>query len=308
MQIKRKPDAAIRDSSITIGTFDGVHFGHRLIIEKAQAEGKKRQIPSGIITFEPPPYFFFQKKHSPSLLTPLSEKLSLFAEIGVDFVWIIEFNETFANLSALEFLNRIKEEISPKVIVVGYDFRFGKNRVGDVKLLETVKKRYGFELFVLASIKKLGIPVRSTTIREKLLLGDLPLANLLLGRSYLIEGKVIKGSGRGKKLGFPTLNLELKDKNKLLPIDGVYAVYFLPHPPIPNPSFPGVMNIGTRPTFEGTGRHIEVHLLGVKDLKVKPREARVEILKRIRPEKKFLNIEELKKQIKEDIKEAKKVF
>ncbi len=301
MKIYFEPNEAIKFSSITIGTFDGVHLGHQLIIERTHEEGKRRGIPSGIITFDPTPYQFFHKEF-PFLLTPLSEKLSLLQTLNIHFVRVWKFDESLATLSAVEFLLRIKEELAPKIIVVGYDFRFGKNREGDVRTLKAAKEKFGFELVVMEGIKKSGIPIRSTTIREKLLLGDMKIANLLLGRRYRIEGEVIKGEGRGKIIGFPTLNIELKEKDKLLPLDGVYAVYL-------RPEIKGVMNIGVRPTFEGDKRVIEVHLIDNEDTaKILAKEISIEIVKRIRPEKKFFSASELQKQIREDIAQAKRIL
>lgn len=302
MRILREGNKKRQESSITIGTFDGLHLGHQVILNRAKEEGGKIGLPVGVVTFEPPPYFFFHKEF-PFLLTPLSEKLFLLAEMGINFVRIIDFNEKLANLSATEFLNKIKEEIGPRILTVGYDFHFGKERKGDIKFLQEVKDDYGFNLVVVELIKKSGVPVKSTTIREKLLLGNLPMVNLLLGRRYSLFCQVVKGLGRGREIGFPTLNLQLIDKDKLLPIDGVYAVYFYPEFSSRN-FYKGVMNIGVRPTFEEQERQIEVHLIGIKELDFQPEKVKVEIFQRIRPEKRFRNIEELKREIKEDIEKA----
>ncbi len=294
-----------REPFITIGTFDGLHYGHRVIIERTRAKAKEVKKLSGVITFDPPPSLFFQKEF-PFLLTPTAEKISLLEETGIDFVWILEFNEDLAKTSAINFLERIVREVSPKGIVVGDDFKFGKEREGNVRLLKATSERVGFQLIVAQGIKRSGILVKSTTIRERLLLGDIKTANLLLGRRYSLTGEIKKGSGRGKEIGFPTLNLELKDKNKLLPIDGVYAVEFFPN----SLSVPhrGVMNIGTRPTFQEGKREIEVHLLGQKEVWEEIKEGRVEIIQRIRPEIKFSGIDDLRERIRLDIQQAERVF
>lgn len=306
MRILREGNKEGQGSSITIGTFDGLHLGHQAILQRTKEEGERFGLPVGVITFDPLPYFFFRKDF-PFLLTPLSEKLFLLAEMGINFVKIIDFNEKLANLSATEFLNKIKEEMAPRILTVGYDFHFGKERKGDIKFLQKVKDDYGFNLVVVELIKKAGVPVKSTTIREKLLLGNLDLVNLLLGRRYSLFGQVVKGSGRGKEIGFPTLNLQLFDKDKLLPIDGVYAVHFYPNFPSPN-FYKGVMNIGTRPTFAGKERQIEVHLIGIKELDLQPEKVKVEIFQRIRPERRFSSTEELKREIKEDIGKAERIL
>ncbi|MEO0100983.1 MAG: riboflavin biosynthesis protein RibF [candidate division WOR-3 bacterium] len=306
MRILRTKDEKIREASITIGTFDGLHLGHQAILNRTKEEGKKLSLPVGVLTFEPPPYTFFHKEF-PFLLTPLSEKLSLLAEMGMDFVLIIDFDERIANLSPEDFLNEIKEELSPRVLTVGSDFRFGRERKGDIRFLQRVKEKCGFQLVVVELIKKSGILVKSTTIREKLLLGNMKLVNLLLGRRYALFCRVVKGTGRGREIGFPTLNLQPLEPNKLLPIDGVYAVYFYPEISSRN-FYQGVMNIGTRPTFEGRERQIEVHLIGKEKLTFQPQEVKVEICQRIRPEKKFSTIEELREEIKKDIQNAERIL
>jgi riboflavin kinase/FMN adenylyltransferase len=306
MRVQSAVSKEIKGGSIAIGTFDGVHLGHREVLAKVKEKGEIRGITTGIVTFDPPPISFFHKEF-PFLLTPTQEKLTLLKETGIDFCWIIEFSEKIANLSPLEFLDKLQRELSPQVLVVGYDFRFGKESEGDISFLKRVKDKYPWELVIVPPIKKSGILVKSTTIREKLLLGNIPLANLLLGRRYAIFGEVVKGMGRGREIGFPTINLTLKEKNKLLPIDGVYAVYFYPDSSKPL-FYKGVANIGKRPTFGEKERQIEVHLIGIKEVDFPLKEVKVDFLQRIRPEKRFPNLEEMRAQIREDIEKAEKIF
>ncbi len=302
--IKEKEGEGFKNSVITIGGFDGVHFAHQIIIERLIKSKEELKIFCGLVTFEPLPYLYFHPDFH-FLLTPLSEKIKILENLGLDFLFIYNFNNSFANLEPLEFLNKLKEDLMPKKIVIGSDFHFGKERKGDVKLLKNFCEKEGILIEVILPIKKSGVEVKSTTIREKLILGNIKIANLLLGREYSIKGRVIKGTGRGSLIGYPTANLELLEKNKLIPQDGVYAGKVVIEGE--NKIYLGVLNIGERPTFGSGMRSIEVHILNFnKDILGK--ELEVFFIQRIRPEFKFENVEKLKERIKEDIEESIKIF
>lgn len=304
MRIIKEREETFKNSVITIGSFDGIHFAHQVIIDRVIKSKKELKTFGGLVTFEPLPYLYFHPDFH-FLLTPFSEKVKILESLGLDFLFVYEFNDSFANLEPLEFLNKLKEDLSPKKIIIGNDFRFGKGREGDDKLFKNFCEKEGILIEVVPSIKKTGIEVKSTTIREKLILGNVRIANLLLGREYSIRGKVVKGEGRGVLIGYPTANLELLEKNKLIPQDGVYACKVMIEGE--DKIYLGVINIGERPTISEGKRSIEVHLLNFeKDILGK--ELEVFFIQRIRPEFKFENVEKLKERIKEDIEESIKIF
>lgn len=304
MKIIREREEEFKNSVITIGGFDGVHFAHQIIIEKLIKSKEELKIFCGLVTFEPLPYLYFNPNFH-FLLTPFSEKIKILESFGLDFLFIYNFNDSFANLEPLEFLNKLKSDLLPKKIIIGSDFRFGKERSGDVRLLKNFCEKEGILIEVILPIKKTGIEVKSTTIREKLILGNIRIANLLLGREYSIRGRVIKGGGKGILIGYPTANLELIEKNKLIPQDGVYACKVRIEGE--NKIYLGVLNIGEKPTFGEGKRSVEVHILNFKK-DILDKELEVFLIQRIRPEFKFENVEKLKERIKEDIEESIKIF
>jgi riboflavin kinase / FMN adenylyltransferase len=244
--INEKNSQEFKNGVITIGGFDGIHFAHQIIVEKLLKNKENLKTVGGLVTFEPLPYLYFHPDFH-FLLTPFSEKVEILATFGLDFIFVYNFDNSFANLEPLAFLNKLKNDLLPKKIIVGNDFRFGKNREGDTNLLKNFCEHENILIEILPPIKKAGIEVKSTTIREKLILGNIRIANLLLGREYSLKGKVVKGKGRGNLLGYKTANVELLDKNKLVPADGVYAckVKIAADDKI----YLGVLNIGERPTF-----------------------------------------------------------
>jgi riboflavin kinase/FMN adenylyltransferase len=302
--INEKNSQEFKNGVITIGGFDGIHFAHQIIVEKLLKNKENLKTVGGLVTFEPLPYLYFHPDFH-FLLTPFSEKVEILATFGLDFIFVYNFDNSFANLEPLAFLNKLKNDLLPKKIIVGNDFRFGKNREGDTNLLKNFCEHENILIEILPPIKKAGIEVKSTTIREKLILGNIRIANLLLGREYSLKGKVVKGKGRGNLLGYKTANVELLDKNKLVPADGVYAckVKIATDDKI----YLGVLNIGERPTFFEKERSIEVHILNFeKDILEK--ELEIFFIQRIRPEFKFEDVEKLKARIKEDIETSIKIF
>ena len=272
---------------LTIGNYDGIHLGHQKLINELLIKSQNGQIDSAIMIFEPHPREFFTPKDAPSRITSLREKIEYFQSRKIDRIYIVKFNMKFAQMSGNQFFVQLKNRISAQTILVGEDFRFGKNReCGITDLLES-----DIEKIILKEIKINNKRVSSTHIREALSSGDLDLANDLLGRHYSISGKVIHGDQRGREMGFPTANIHMFHNRP--PIKGVFAVKL-------NKKF-GVANLGTRPTIAGISKlHLEVHILNFsKDLY--GQHVHITFLKKIREEIKFESIETLKEQIKKDI-------
>jgi riboflavin kinase/FMN adenylyltransferase len=314
MQTLRPGDKLPLGAAITIGTFDGLHLAHQYILAELKRGAAERRCPAGVVTFDPSPQVVVHQEF-PYILTPWDEKVELLAELGMDFVYVLRFDEELRTTPAEVFLERmIIEPLRPSLMVEGYDHRFGSDRTGDAVLLTALKERYHFDLTVLPEFRFHGASVNSTRIRERLLLGAVRQAGVLLGSPYRIRGKVVPGRGVGRSLGYPTLNLELPDKEKLVPAPGVYAVKVrldvsevgLVRPVRPvrqvdgSCPHPGVMNIGFRPTFEGGNQTLEVHVLDFQE-QVYDRIVAVEFMERLRPETKFGSVEELKRQIAADI-------
>tara|TARA_B100001250_G_C19710114_1_gene748775 strand:+ start:276 stop:1178 length:903 start_codon:yes stop_codon:yes gene_type:complete len=276
---------------LTIGNYDGIHLGHQKIINELLIESKKNQIDSAIMIFEPHPREFFTPKEAPYRVTSLREKIEFFQSKKIDRVYVIKFNDRFANISGEDFISKLKKQISVQVILTGEDFRFGKNReFGLENLLKS-----DIEIFIVKEVKNNNKRVSSSKLREALSLGNLNLAKDLLGRHYSISGKVVYGEQRGRIMGFPTANIHMFHNRP--PIKGVFAVKL-------NQKF-GVANLGTRPTIKGISKlQLEVHVLNFsKDLY--GQHVHITFLKKIRDEIKFESIEALKVQIKKDIINAK---
>ncbi len=290
----------IKNSIIAIGNFDGLHLGHQKVLFQAKQKAKKNKLKLGVITFEPVPVMFFNKKISNHRINNLDQKLSYLKKLKIDFVCIIRFNKTFSNLTADQFIKKIiYNYLSAKFIFISKNFRFGKNRMGNVKKLNDNEKKYLFKTIVTNPQKRKKNTISSTLIRKKISLGKINEANKLLGRPWAVIGKVMRGNQRGRRIGFPTCNLKLNDY--ILPKLGVYAVKVN----IGHLQKNGIANVGFRPTFKGQDLLLEVNIFGLsKNLYKKI--ISVNFIKFIRPEKKFKNIDELKVQINKDIIEAKK--
>lgn len=295
----------VKYSVVTIGTFDGVHIGHKAIIEKLKEQAKKLNCESVIITFSPHPRMVVNNDSKILLLTTLEEKKELIEKLGVDKLYVINFTKNFAKKTYQEFLTEtIVLKNKAKHLIIGYDHKFGKDRAGDKTNLMELTKENNIGITIVNPQEINGMVVSSTKIRNALLDGNLELANTMLGRNYKVNGKVIEGSKRGRTLGFPTANIEPYEKNKLLPQNGVYLVKVF----LENREYPGVLNIGLRPTFNNRVEPIaEVHLLDFNQ-DIYGTEISVEFIKRLRDEKKFNSKEELITQIKKDIKEVKKIL
>ncbi len=289
-----------RDSVLAIGNFDGLHIGHKKVLNEAYQKAKKTKKKFGMLTFEPVPVMFFNKKIKNHRLDLESQKISRLKKANLDFVIIQKFNKKFSKLTYQDFINKIlHKRIGCKYLYVSKNFKFGKNREGDVKKLKKYEKIFSYKTIITDPLKKKKKTISSTIIRKLLKKGKVIDANHLLGRKWEIIGKVVKGSRRGRKIGFPTCNILIK--KYIVPKSGVYAV----NVKINNIFKKGIANIGYRPTFNGKKLLLEVNIFGIKK-NLYNKYIIVVFNKFIRPEKKFKNLLELKNQIKKDIKLAKK--
>ena len=289
-----------KNSVIAIGNFDGIHLGHQKVILQAKQKAKKNKLPFGLITFEPVPVMFFNSKIKNHRINSLTQKKIQLEKFKIDFLIIIKFNKLFSLLNAEQFIKRIiYNRIKPKYIFVSKNFRFGRKRQGNINTLKKFENIFGFKTIITSPLKDSKKTISSSLIRKKISLGKIKEANKLLSRPWRVKGKVIKGKRRGRKIGFPTCNIKLR--NYIMPKLGVYSAivetnYFKKQ---------GIANIGYRPTFNGQNLLLEVNIFGInKNLYNK--EVNVNFIKFIRSEKKFKGLEQLKKQIKIDIIQAKK--
>ena len=285
---------------IAIGNFDGLHLGHQKVIKEAKQKAKKKKIPFGVMTFEPVPVMFFNNKIKNHRINSLEQKKTQLKKFKLDFLIIIKFNKNFSSQSAAEFIKKIIfKKTKCKYLFVSKNFKFGFERQGNIKTLKKFEKKYNFKNIVTKPYKKGNKIISSTFLRKRIRLGKINEVNKLLNRNWCINGKVIKGQRRGRKIGFPTCNLKLGDY--VIPKLGVYAVKVKSKNFYKN----GIANIGYRPTFKGQNLLLETNIFGInKNLYNKV--ISINFKKFIRPEKKFRNLKHLKKQIKLDIKQAKK--
>lgn len=298
---------AFRRAVITIGTFDGVHTGHRHIIQQLQQAATACDGETVIITFDPHPREVLQPgSNTVHLLTTLDEKIALLAAEGVDHLVIVPFTREFSGLSAQAYLEDfLIERFNPHTIIIGYDHRFGHNREGGLELLEAEQTRYGFSLIEIPQQIVHDLTVSSTKIRKSLQEGNVHLANELLGYQYFLEGTVIHGDKMGRKLGYPTANIQLPDYRKLIPAQGIYAIKV--HVQGYDQPINGVMSIGTRPTFNGNDLRLEAHIFDFSG-DLYDQVIRVEMISYIRANQKFDNVEALIAQMDKDSAVAKAIL
>lgn len=288
-----KPEFA----AVTIGTFDGVHIGHQTILKRLVEEAKLNNGKSVLITFWPHPRFILNKDTEKiKLLTTFDEKVRMVEDLGVDYILKIAFTPEFSNLTADEFVRQILvDKVGTRKLFIGYDHHFGNNREGNIKFLQENSEAYGFEVNEISKQEIDHIGVSSTKIRATLESGEIHLANSLLGRNYSITGKVIDGNKQGKLLGYPTANVQITEAYKLLPSDGVYAI----KASLDNNQYLGMLNIGFKPTLDGSERTIEAHLFNFEE-DIYGHELTIEFVRSLRKEMKFENIEALKMQLNKD--------
>ena len=284
----------------TTGTFDGVHLGHRKILNQLVAKAKKVGGESVLLTFSPHPRIVLQPDIELELLSSENEKISLLEKTGIDHLIIHPFTREFSRTQSLDFVREyLVNKIGVKHLVIGYDHHFGRNREGSFDHLKEFGPIYGFEVEEIAAFDIDQVNVSSTKIRNALAEGNVELANMYLGTPYSICGKVIKGNQIGRTIGFPTANIECDFMQKLLPADGVYAgkLHVNGH------TYNAMANLGSRPTIGSKQRKLEVHCIGT-DIHLYESEVRFELYKFLRGIEEFANLDALKKQLEADKKEA----
>ena len=287
---------------VTIGNFDGVHLGHQELINRVNKRASEIAGTSIVITFEPHPVQVLRPEKAPKRLTSLQEKMGLFQSLGINVVVCIDFTMEFAQHTPDEFIREVLcEKIGARVVLVGQNYTFGKDRKGHIDFLKDRGKLFGFDVEVVGSIEIDGHRVSSSKIREHLTRGEVDKAAKLLGRYYAIEGIVTPGHHRGMELGYPTANIYIVDEP--LPKEGIYAVKVLHGSETIN----GVCYIGTQPTFAGEKTCVEAHLFDF-DSTLYHEHLRVLFVKRIRGEQTFADQESLIRQIRDDVEEAKEVL
>lgn len=287
---------------VTIGSFDGVHTGHQQIIKQLREEANKVGGESVIITFYPHPRKVIgSSQNNFSLLTTLDEKIELLTKEGINHLVVVPFTRDFSDQSAIAYIKDfLVDNFHPHTLIIGYDHRFGKNREGDFELLEKYKTVYGYEVREIPEHVLNKVTVSSSKTRQAILTGDIETASRLLGYDYFFEGVVIHGDKRGRTIGFPTANLKMEDKEKIIPGNGVYAVRcVVRHTPSAARQLLGMMNIGVRPTVDGLRRMVEVNIFDFEE-DIYGELIKVEIVKRLRDEKKFNELDELKQQLQKD--------
>ncbi len=285
-----------KNSVIAIGNFDGVHLGHQKVIFQAKKKARKSRLSFGVITFEPMPVMFFNQKIKNHRINSINQKKLQLKKLNIDFVIIIKFKKLFSKMKAEKFIkNIINEKTGAEYIFVSKNFKFGKKRQGNIHTLRKFENEYNYKTIITSPFRKTKKIISSTLIRKKISTGQINEANKLLGRPWSVEGKVIKGMRRGRTIGFPTCNVNLKDY--IIPKLGVYSVIVVGN----DFKKKGIANVGYRPTFNGQSLLLEVNIFGInKNLYNK--EIVINFIKFIRAERKFSGLKQLKKQIQIDIK------
>jgi riboflavin kinase/FMN adenylyltransferase len=287
----------VKDTVITVGTFDGVHRGHRDVVERLVARSRALKIPSVLVTFEPHPLEIVNPSAAPLLLTTHYEKLEVLAETGIDYLAVLPFTPRLAAFSAEDFVELVLRRcFRMRDLLIGYDHGFGRQRAGNVSVLRTLGERDGFRVEVVEPVSTAeGQSVSSTSIRRAIAGGDLARAAESLGRDYSVSGRVIEGAQRGRTIGFPTLNLGGPPARKLLPPEGVYAVRVqTPRGPVG-----GMMNLGPRPTFGDSSTSLEAHLFDTNGT-FYGAYVRIDFVARLRETRRFPSAEQLVAQLRED--------
>ena len=298
MKIKTAADyKRIKNSVVTIGTFDGVHVGHQKIINRLVHIAETNKLQALVLTFFPHPRMVVQKDSSIKLINTIDEKAAQLQQLGVDHLVLKEFTKTFSRLSALEYVRDVLvNKLKVKHIIVGYDHHFGRNRTATIEDLIEFGKFYGFEVTQIDAQEVGDVAVSSTKIRVALREGNMRVANDFLGYNFMLTGTVVKGKGLGANLSFPTANIFIEEPYKLIPKQGVYLV----QSKIENQLVYGMMNIGKNPTVSQDNKtHIEVHFFNL-DANLYTKTLKIELLEHLRSEIKFPNIEALKVQLEKD--------
>ena len=289
--------------ALTIGNFDGVHLGHQALLGELRAVAKERGLQTAVVIFEPHPREFFTPEQAPVRLTSLREKLELFVELGMDRVYVCRFDARFAKIEAENFIRELHKKLHSRFVLIGDDFRFGSGRSGDFALMEKVGSRHGFAVQAMQSVRYDGVRISSTAVRAALLAGQMREAQRYLGRHYSISGRVVHGDGMGKKIGFPTANIQLKHNRP--PLSGIFVVQAHVEG---LGVLQGAASLGVRPTVKQDLKPVlEVHLFEFSQ-RIYGKHLRIEFLQKLRDEEKYPDVATLSRQIAIDVEHARKWF
>lgn len=291
-----------KDMLLAIGVFDGVHLGHKYLISRLVKEARREDLLSGVVTFRQHPQEVLAAEVKMPFLTDLAQRSSLLKNEGVEVVISLSFTAELARLSARQFISLLKKHLRMRGLVIGPDFALGQNREGDAEALGVLGQEMDFSVTVVPPITINGEVVSSTAIRKALAVGDMKKVAELMGHPFSLRGPVVGGTGRGVKLGFPTANLDIEPE-QAIPADGVYAAWGY----INGKAYQSMTYIGKSPTFGGSQRGVEVYVLDYHN-DLYGRDLKVDIIDRLRGEKKFDTTEELKKQITEDVERGKAIL
>ena len=287
---------------LTIGVFDGVHLGHKYLLSELVEQARLKDLISGVVTFKQHPQRLLKPQSSLPFLTNLPQKIKLLKDEGVEAIITLSFTLELAQTGTHQFVSLLQKYLRMRGLVLGPDFSLGRNKEGNVAVLRALGQSMNFSLTVVPEITTNEEVVSSTAIRNTLSRGNMRKVHDMLGRYFSLEGRVISGTGRGVELGFPTANLDI-DPERALPADGIYATWTY----IENQRYQSVTNIGKRPTFGESEQTVEVYILNFQG-NLYRHELKIDIIKRLRREQRFDTIEELKKQIEEDIKQARAIL
>ncbi|HWW32323.1 MAG TPA: bifunctional riboflavin kinase/FAD synthetase [Steroidobacteraceae bacterium] len=291
-----------RASVVTIGTYDGLHLGHMALIARLRSHAERLAQPSVMLTFEPMPREFLSPADPPARLTTFRERWRILSAAGLDYFWLLRFDEALRNLSAEEFAQLLVRHLRPSVVVVGHDFRFARKGEATAAVLAAAGERLGFSVDVMPPVQLAGERVSSSGVRAALACGDFPRAARWLGRPYAMRGRVIAGARLGRDLGFPTANLALGRRRA--PVAGIFAVQVRG---VGRNALPGVASLGTRPTIGGGEALLEAHVFDFSD-DLYGREIEVEFAAKLRDEQRFATLEALTAQMRLDAADARRIL
>jgi riboflavin kinase/FMN adenylyltransferase len=291
-----------QDMLLSIGVFDGVHLGHQMLLTHLRDEARNKNWLSGVVTFKSHPEIVLAGKNRLLWLNDLETRINLLQNLGIDIVVALPFSSELARLTARKFVQLLKQHLKMRGLIIGPDFALGRNREGDSEKLRVLGQEMNFSVEVIPTVVIDGIIVSSSTIRQALVEGDMKKAEKLIGRPFSLSGQVVRGDGRGRNLGFPTANLDLTTE-QALPADGVYAT--ITH--TDDESLPSVSNIGVRPTFGGSKRLVETYILDFEG-DLLGQKLTIDLVDKLRDEKRFDTVEELKAQMIKDAEQARKIL
>lgn len=284
-------------SIITLGTFDGLHLGHQQIVESVIQKSKQSKSRSFLLTFDPHPRKVIPGRNDVKLLSTLEEKILILEKLGLENLLVIKFTEEFSKQSPEQFVEKyLVNGTGIKEIVIGYDHHFGKGRGGDFELLQSFGQKFNFDVSIVPEFSVDGETVSSTKIRNALLAGEVSKAGKMLGRNYSFKGIIVRGDGRGKKLGFPTANISIDSEDKLIPAKGIYAGECI----VEGEKHYGLLSLGSRPTFHKDGEVIPEFYIFDFERDIYDKVMQVNMVEKIRDEKKFNSVDELISQMKND--------